>query len=75
MSEHLTEEERDWLISGIEINSTVKAMSVPLRKLRELFDAKEHLKTAVRYLKEGKARFTPETTNSDVDVFLERFRE
>lgn len=36
---------------------------------------KEELQTAVKYLREGKARFSPNTTNSDVDLFLEKHRD
>lgn len=36
---------------------------------------KEELKTAVKYLREGKAKFSPHTTNSDVDVFLEKYKD
>jgi len=39
------------------------------KKNREL---KEQLKQAVQYLREGKAKFTPNTTNSFVDEFLKR---
>lgn len=73
--EIISETERDWLISGLEINSTVKATSVPLSKLRELFDAKADLKRAVQYLREGKARFAPNTDNSHVDGFLAKYAD
>lgn len=33
---------------------------------------KEELATAVRYLREGKAQFTPTTTNSHVDEFIKK---
>jgi len=36
---------------------------------------KAELKTAVRYIWEGKARFSPSTTNSDVDVFLAKHKD
>lgn len=38
----------------------------------ENIELKDKLKTAIKYLKEGKAKFTPNTTNSDVDYFIER---
>jgi len=38
-----------------------------LEKLREAFDQ------AVQYLKEGKAQFTPHTTNSFVDDFIKKW--
>lgn len=37
-------------------------------------EARADLKTAVKFLREGKARFTPNTTNSLVDDFLERMK-
>ena len=33
----------------------------------------DDLDDAVQYLKQGKAKFTPNTTNSDVDYFLEKY--
>lgn len=45
-------------------------------KVYKLLDENEHLKeklgVAVRLLKQGKKQFSPETTNSDVDCFIER---
>ena len=35
---------------------------------------KEQLKLACQYLAEGKRKFAPNTTNSDVDSFLERHK-
>jgi hypothetical protein len=37
---------------------------------RKLAIAEKYLKMAVGYLREGKDRYAPNTTNSDVDVFL-----
>jgi len=34
----------------------------------------EELVTALKYLKIGKAQFTPNTTNSDVDLFLAKHK-
>ena len=36
---------------------------------------KKDLHDAVRYLKDGKRKYAPNTTNSDVDFFLDRFKE
>ncbi len=37
------------------------------------YDAiKRELETALHYLRVGKAKFTPHTTNSDVDMFIEK---
>lgn len=35
----------------------------------------EDLKTAVKYLREGKAKFTPNTDNSFVDDFLTKYKD
>ena len=40
----------------------------------EAAQLKEELKTAVKYLREGKTKFSPSTTNSDVDAFLEKHK-
>ncbi len=37
-----------------------------------VFDLANELKLAVQYLREGKAKFTPGTTNSHVDDFLSK---
>ena len=41
--------------------------------LRERDDLKSLLEEAVSYLRQGKAKFAPNTTNSHVDIFLARF--
>ena len=41
--------------------------------IKELDRLKELLNEAISYLREGKAKFSPHTTNSHVDVFLSRF--
>lgn len=35
----------------------------------------ENLETAIKYLKIAKLEFAPNTTNSDVDLFLEKFED
>jgi hypothetical protein len=41
--------------------------------IRERDELKEQLAEAVSYLREGKAKFAPTTTNSHVDVFLAQY--
>lgn len=41
-----SDEESNWIISGLPINSTTKAKAIPHSKLRELFDAANALKKA-----------------------------
>jgi hypothetical protein len=36
----------------------------------KIADLERQLEQAVKYLRQGKAEFAPNTTNSDVDVFL-----
>jgi len=42
---------------------------------KEIAYLKEQLKLACQYLAEGKRKFAPGTTNSDVDVFLDKHKE
>lgn len=41
----------------------------------ELIETRRELKEAVAYLRQGKAQFAPTTTNSHVDLFLERWKD
>jgi hypothetical protein len=50
----------------------VKAVELGAERIREL---EKELKIAVRFLNEGKQKFTPNTTNSHVDDFLEKHKE
>ena len=43
-----------------------------MKPQEEIAYLKEQLKLACQYLAEGKRKFAPNTTNSDVDFFLER---
>ena len=45
------------------------------RLSKELAKAREAISEAVKYLQEGKARFAPDTTNSFVDEFIEKWNE
>jgi len=38
------------------------------------FDVSDEVKKAVGYLREGKAKFASSTTNSDVDIFIEKHK-
>lgn len=52
-----------WLSTEIEWLST------------EVVNLREQLKLACQYLAEGKRKFAPGTTNSDVDVFLDKHKD
>lgn len=52
----LTKEEIDWMLEGLEINSTVKAKSVPTSKLVELFNSRFALEATKKETAELKDR-------------------
>jgi len=68
----------DWLqwsdfkeVAGQKHPAQLALEMISLRKKRVAFLEKE-LETAINLLKAGKRKFAPNTTNSDVDVFIEK---
>ena len=63
-------------VSDNVYQSAVKGRSDFRKALKEarakILQLEGEIEIAVRYLKEGKARFSPGTTNSFVDDFIER---
>jgi len=53
-----------------EVNYEVTALLALIHEIQEL---REGFKEAVQIIKEGKHKFSPETTNSHVDYFLKKW--
>ena len=64
----VTELDLTFVEFGVE--ATDRAAAIIKALGREVVRLESGMKEAVRIIKEGKSRFRPDTTNSDVDVFL-----
>ena len=73
LQEQLNSREKDHDKVVEQITFDYCAKKVKLQAQLDAANAK--VAEAVRYLREGKAKFTPHTTNSDVDCFLKRCEE